>query len=362
MSAALLERNDRELAATAEPLERVRLLHDRAVLLARLGEIEASRAASDEASRLLADGAPHCLVLRARYVAAIQSYFGLHFAEANTQMQAVLDDARADCRPALVSECESALALFLQREGNVRGAARHARAVLANDQATDEARYRALLTLASAHEVAGDFENARRLYGQMQAPLEAMGDDIAIASWHSRSACNRAGHARQAAVRNALDAGELAQTIEALQASIAYASSLATSVQRTIDHLVLAEMQMLAGRFDQALATYDAHLGTAEVKGFLPEATVAIGDRARCLLHLGRRAEAEKEIVRALARLDESTPAEVRATVHDNAAEIAIAAGRSSDAHEHAQLARIAWAAAQYEQREARRLLAEDPV
>ena len=357
MSAAMLERNDRELAATTAPLERVRLLHDRAVLLARLGELGASLAVSSEAARLLTAADPRCLHLRARYVAAIQAYFGLRFAEASADMRRVLEDARYDCHLALLSECESALALFLQREGDARGAVRFARAVLANDEATDEARYRALLSLASLHENAGDFAAAARLYDEMQAPLSAMGDDIATASWRSRSACNRAGQLRLSAVRGTLDPGELAATIAALRDSIAFASALAASVQRAIEHLALAEMQMLAGRYDEALAVYDAHLPGAEANGFLTEVTIAIADRALCLLRLGRAAEAASGIECALSRLDLATPAETRAIVHDNAATITLAAGRVREAQQHEQLAQIAWAATRHELLEARRML-----
>ena len=360
MSAALLERNDRELAATTAPRDRVRLLHDRAVLLARLGELDASIAASSEAARLLTAADPRCLHLRAGYVAAILAYFSLRFDDASAGMRSVLEEARIDGHLALVSECESALALFLQREGDARGAVRFARAVLANDQATDEARYRALLTLASLHENAGDFAAAARLYGEMQAPLSAMGDDIATASWRSRSACNRAGQVRLSAVRGTLDPDELASTIAALRDSIAFASALSASVQRVIEHLALAEMQMLAGNFGEALTTYDAHLPGAETTGSLTEVTIAIADRALCLLRLGRAAEAAAGIARALSRLDVATPAETRAIVHGDAAEIASAAGRTHDAQQqHEQLTRIAWAAARHEQREARRMLVE---
>jgi tetratricopeptide (TPR) repeat protein len=361
VSAAPLERNARALAATSDALERVPLLQDRAVLLARLGDHDASRAASAESARLLTADAPPCLHLRSRYVAAIQAYFSLRFDEANAQMRQALADARADCRLALVSECESALALFMQREGDTRGAVQFARAVLANAEATHESRYRALLTLASLHETAGDFPAAASLYEEMQAPLAALDDDIATASWRSRSACNRAGQLRLKAVQGELDKNELAATIEALRDSIAFASALASSVQRSIEHLVLAEMQMLAGRYDEALATYDAHLPGTETTGFLIEATVAIADRARCLLQLGRRAEAVAGIERALARLDETTPAEVRAIVHENAAAVALASARTRDAHQHEQLAQIAWAATRHEQQEARRLLMEPP-
>ena len=142
-----------------------------------------------------------------------------------------------------------------------------------------------------------------------------------------------------------------------MNASIAFASTLTASIRRTIEHLVLAEMRMLSGRFDEALAGYDTHLAGAETGGKLAEVTVATADRARCLLHLGRDAEAAAEIARALDRLDSATPAEVRAIVHDNAAEIALASGRARDARQHAQLAQIAWAASAHEQREASRLL-----
>ncbi len=63
-----------------------------------------------------------------------------------------------------VAECESAFALFMQREGDVRAALALASSVLANSEATLEARYRASLAMASLHQDAHDHETAYRLY------------------------------------------------------------------------------------------------------------------------------------------------------------------------------------------------------
>ena len=148
MSQRLLAANQKLIGATRDPLERVRHLQDRVVLLARLGKVEQARATLEAAQREMPSTAPLALQLRFEYADAIRVYFSKHFVAARTSMLAVVERARHEAGDlALVGECESALALFMQREGDVRAAARYARAVLENRAATLESRYPAFLAL-----------------------------------------------------------------------------------------------------------------------------------------------------------------------------------------------------------------------
>ena len=140
------------------------LLQDRAVLLARLGRVaEAERTLAEAEQQMPAD-APRALELRFAYVRAIDAYFSKRFARRATQCSPCCARPAKSSEPTLIAECESALALFMQREGDVRAAVAHARSVLANGDATLEARYRASLALASLHQDAHDYETAYRLY------------------------------------------------------------------------------------------------------------------------------------------------------------------------------------------------------
>jgi hypothetical protein len=100
-------------------------------------------------------------------------------------------------------------------------------------------------------------------------------------------------------------------------------------------------------------------LPAAEGDGFLHEVTAALADRAQCLLKLGDRDAAVTQAGAALRRVDESTPADVRAIVHENMATALRASGVATDAEQHRVLARMAWETYAHEQREARRLLHE---
>ena len=81
-------------------------------------------------------------------------------------------------------------------------------------------------------------------------------------------------------------------------------------------------------------------------------------DESRCALDRAR-VEALAAARAAQARLDDATPAEIRAIVHGNLASMLQELGRADEAREHAALARIAWEATAHEQRETRRLLAD---
>lgn len=359
MSTRLLERIDRELAAAGDAATRVRLLQDRAVALTRLGRADESRESLAAARAQPQDALPEWLALRFGYVEAIQTYFARRFGEAAAQMREVLARARDAGHAALVGECESALAIFVQREGDVRSTARYARAVLANAEATAESRYRAALALATLLQDASEHDAAERLYAEARAAVEQMGDDIAMASLLHRTACLQAAHVRQAAARGELDDTALRRAIGGLQTSIEFGAQIGEAPGRVLDELMLAEMFVLQRRFEEALALYEANLPRAERDGRLVEVTVALADRAQCLLRTGHPDAALAAARAAQARLDDATPAEIRAIVHGNLASILEELGRTEEAREHGALARIAWQATEHEQREARRLLAE---
>lgn len=363
MSQRVLTANQQAVDAARDPLERVRKLQDRVVLLARMGRVQDARELLEQARLQAPTDAPASLLLRFDYVHAIQLYFAKHFTDARNAMIEVTERARrAGDDRALLGECESALALFFQRESDVRAAARYARAVLANGDATLESRYRAFLALGSLHQDAYDYVEAAHLYRQAEEVVRQLGDDIAMASWLQRSALTQAAHARQAAALDELDARTLANAISALKKSIAFANGLEGGPDISLNHLVLAEMLVLQNRHADALALYDRHLPSAEGEGFLHEVTAAMADRAQCCMRLGRGDEGFAQLERALKRVDEATPPDIRAIVHANMATALRSRGRDGEAEQHRQLADMAWQTYAHEQREARRLLAGDPA
>ena len=359
MSDRLLDVNQQRLSDARDGVERTRLLQDRAVLQARLGRPDDALRTLEAARSTAPSGLPAALLLRFDYVHAIARYFGKHFGDACRQMNDVLARASAQPDATLISECQSALALFLQREGDVRASARHARAVLVRPESSLESRYRATLALASLHQDARDYEEAVRLYRETRDVVRDLGDDIAVASWMQRLALSQAAHVRQAAANDELDAKLLSDAVAGLEDSIRYAEKLPDAPDIALNHLLLAEMRVLQQRFRDAIALYDAHLPAAEGDGFLHEVTAALADRAQCLLKLGDPDAAVSQAGAALRRVDESTPADVRAIVHESMAAALRQVGHMLDAEQHRVMSRMAWETYAHEQREARRLLHE---
>ena len=362
MSQRLLEANQRRVAAAARVTDRIRLLQDRAVLLARLGRVAEAEQILTDAEQQLPAEAPRALKLRFAYVRAIHTYFSKRFFDAQHKMYAALREARKCSEPGLVAECESALALFMQREGDVRASVTHARSVLANSHATLEARYRASLALTALHQNAHDHETAYRLYRETQDVVKDLDDEIAMASWLQRAALAKAAHARQSAACGKLDKSGVKQAIADLQQCIEYAAKVPAGPATTLDHLLLAEMYVLQKRYQQALALYDAHLPQCEGDGFLHECTAAMADRARCLLQLGETDAGYAQAVAALKRLDESAPADIRAIVHENMAAALETVKQPAQARQHRTMAQAAWDAHCHAQSETRRLLNENPA
>lgn len=361
MSQRLLEANRRSVAAAAQVADRIRLLQDRAVLLARLGRVAEAEATLSDAEQQMPTDAPRALKLRFAYVRAIATYFANRFGDAQRKMYEALREARQSNEPTLIAECESALALFMQREGDVRAAAMHARSVLANGVAPLEARYRASLALASLHQDAHDHETAYRLCREAHEVVKDLDDEIAMASWLQRAALAKAAHARQSAGCGELDTQGVKEAIEALQQCIDYAAQVPDGPDATLDYLLLAEMHMLQKRYKQALGLYDLHLPQCEGDGdgLLHECTVAMSDRAYCLVQLGDIDTGYAQAVSALRRLDQSSPADTRAIVHENMAAALEAVQQPLPARQHRTMAHAAWDTHCHEQREARRLLHE---
>lgn len=361
MSSKLLDLNQQQVSGARDAAERTRLLQDRAVLQARIGRPDDAVLTLAQAEQSAPDGLPATARLRFAWARAIARYFGKHFSEAREQMAEVLRQAEELGDAALTTECQSALALFLQREGDVRGAARHARAVLGHPGSSLDSRYRATLALASLHQDARDYEEAVRLYRETQDVVRALGDDIAMASWMRRSALSQAAHARQAAAAGDLDERTLKDAVAALESSIAYSEQLPDAPDTALNRLLLAEMRVLQKRYREALALYDAHLTAVEGDGFLHEVTAALADRAHCLLRLGDADGGYVQAADALRRVDQATPADVRAIVHENMSQALQQAGKAVEAEQHRVLSRMAWETYAHEQREARRLLRENP-
>ena len=362
MSQRLLDTNQRNVAAATHVSERIRLLQDRAVLLARLGRVAEAEGTLVDAEAQMPPDAPRVLKLRFAYVRAIDTYFSKRFAEAQNKMYAALREARKSSELSLIAECESALALFMQREGDVRAAVTHARSVLSNSDATLEARYRASLALASLHQDAHDYETAYRLYRETHDVVKDLDDEIAMASWLQRAAVAKAAHARQSAGAGDLDKSGVKQAIAELQQCIEYAQRVPDGPTTTLDHLLLAEMYVLQKRYQHALELYDLHLPQCEGDGFLHECTVAMADRANCLLQLGQTDAGYAQAVAALRRLDESAPADIRAIVHENMAAALEVVKQPAQARQHRTMAQTAWDAHRHEQSETRRLLHESAV
>lgn len=362
VSQRLLEKNERSVASAQHAIERIRLLQDRAVLLARLGRVAEAEQALLTAEQQMPADAPQSLSLRFDYVRAIDTYFSRRFGDAQRRMAETLRQARQSDEQALVAECESALALFMQREGDIRGAASHARSVLANSDATPEVRYRATLALAALYQDAHDHETAYRLFRETYEVVKSLDDEIAMASWLHRTALAKAAHARQSSSCAEFDSDAVKQAIAGLKDSIAYSAQLPFGPTMVLDQLLLAEMYALQERYQQALALYDAHLPQCEGDGFLHERTAAMSIRASCLLQLGEIDAGYAQAVAALKRLDEAAPADVRAIVHANMAAALESMQQLDQACQHRTMAQAAWDAHCHGQDEARRMLNDSGV
>jgi len=322
-----LEALDRALLLPAAPREQQLLHAQRALLLARLGESAASRR---DISILRAD--PHVVVdpelaAWAWLAEGVCDYYdNLGLRESLDRAQRACAMAAAAAAPlvqALAAAWRAHLELQLETRAAVSPVAdlspsgewmRWAvEAFSLADEQNHAARSRAALVMAWVTHLAGGEARARPWYALARSHAALEGDGATMSALMHNLAALQVLRLRLDVVQGMPDPGAARRALLATESSGSLDASLRSRLMRAHLHLLRAQAFLMLGRYEEALALYDRHLGEGRREGLSPLEALFQADRAHCLQALGQTeaaAIAHRAAEQALAAASAGLPIE----------------------------------------------------
>ena len=273
-------------------LREVERLTEEGTLLARTCRVGEARSALRRATDLLGPTAS------ARHRAALQlaEAFCLFFE--NKTEEAIAVNRAAACLAQTVDardiecNCDATVALFYTRSTQMEQAIAFSQRALARADAHDDiARCRAHMALASVMQIA-NLPEAFDHYRQARDHARRVHDDMAVAASFHRMATAQALAARLAFEEGRLDEEALKQAIVGVQSSLQTLATISPTVTTVIENLMLAELLLMRGDFENASALYERFIPQARREGHLPSMAHSLAGFALCKLRGGRVDEA----------------------------------------------------------------------
>lgn len=338
-----LQALDDEIAQRRAPRAVLFLRAERAVVLARLGETVQARL---EIASLRAGEGPRTYpslepwLLLAEGLADVYADLALAGA-ARVRVHRALTLARSTRSTRALPLAAAWLAHLDFHARDDASAVEHL--VLAHDTARPDhhsARSRLCLVLAGMLHYAGAEERAQPWYSQARVHAQAEGDGAALSSIMYNMALLRVVEVRlTAAFGPRTDAAALRRAMLGTESSIFLDRSVSTRALSHHPPMQRAQLLVLSGQVDEALALYEAHAAQAVAEGLTSCEGIFLADQAWCLAMLGRTDEALERARAALSVLPAATEPEDRAIAHAMLSQVWTRLGVSDQAARHAALA-----------------------
>ena len=202
---------------------------------------------------------------------------------------------------------------------------------------------RASLVVAQALHYAGQMVPARVWYAHARSHATSDGDELTVSALMHNMAWLRALDLRKGVLggqRESDDAHHALMNAE----SIAHFDSLIGSFGLgSLVPILNAQILTTSGRYEEALALYDANLDASLAQGMYRLRADLVADRAWCRLKLGLLDESRRDVVEARATLDPNGHCDDRALAHGRLAMLLAELGDVVDAQFHSTQARAAW-------------------
>lgn len=342
-SSRLATQLDAAVAAATNPIERRCRQAERAALWARQGKLEQAQAAIDA---LRGEAALQPLPLPDLWLAwagSVLAYYRDLNHEASTQMDAVFRDALmlANTQPiarqvAALAAAWLALMAFMRKEPmRVAGLLREAFEL---SEVQDHAvRARASLATAFAYHFAGRADLAQPWHELSRRHGLALGDDAHLSALMHNQAALRVNAARlthlfESGHNEQALANDIAQALMVAESVDRYDDSIGTAALRSLVPTLQAQMYTAQGRWEDALAVFDAHLENALNEGMGNQAPCLHADAAWCAWNLGRSQRCEAALAAAFAGLAADCDADDRAMALARLAQLRQAQGDAAEA------------------------------
>ena len=339
----LLKRLDAEIAAAPSQLRGASLKAQRAILIARHGQISQAREQLT-ALHQLAFQHPHPEIGAWLHLAeGLMSYFTDFSSSARGKIQR----AQAIAKAAGLLEVEVLAAAWSAHQAytyhDLTALTQHARTCL--DLSTPEhhaARGRLAMTLGVAYQFANRQESAQAWYATARRHAMAEGDDATQSALIYNMAEMRTAQVRHQALAHP---GEpLPELLLGADSVMHYDAAVGGSAKAELTPVLRAQVLTLQGEFAAALKLYERHLPQAMSMGLARLGSSLLADLAWCRVNLGQREHALQQAREAEIELDPGCDVDDRAATHSRLAQVWTALGETECAARHADSAKAEWA------------------
>lgn len=322
------------------PRELPFLRAERATLLARFGELEAARQEVNQL-RTLPETADNGVLHAWLWLA--ESLIDFHqdlSVRARDRVRRAMALARSVRAPRIQSLAAAWLAHMEFRDQQDLAAVEHARqAMLLSGPEHHSARARASIVIAGMYQFAGREDLSQPWYALARTHATKEGDTSVLTSIAYNLAVLRLIGVRLAKVFGSADSLALKRARLGMESS----ASLDRAVHnRALNHhspIQQAQILVIHGEFEAALAIYDTHLRDALAQGLQSSECLYEADRALCLLELGRGDAALAAARRAESAFIVATELEEQAVAHAELAEVFGRLGLPDVSERHQQAA-----------------------
>jgi ATP/maltotriose-dependent transcriptional regulator MalT len=336
----LLTTIEAAIKAATNPIDAQCLRAERAVLLARQGQLERARSAIDELNAQLA-WQPNNAILRAWLALAegLHGYYSVIGRGAQDTVDLAYSLAR-DAGAAAVRLRATAAAWLANMAFANDDMSRMAALVReALDAAAPEhhgARARATLVAGYAYHFGGEVERAQRWYEASRRHAIAEGDEAHLSALMHNQAWMRASQARMALLFE--PAGDVSAVTQALMSAESighYDAGIGTASLGSLVPMLRAQVLTAQGRWAEALELFGAHFDHALTEGLKRIAPCLLADRAWCEWNSGQIPKSRALAGAAEQALTEPCDTDDHAMALARLAQVRAALGDAGIAAEH---------------------------
>ncbi|MDN3921387.1 hypothetical protein [Roseateles violae] len=342
----LLKRLEAELAAaSSSPLQAACLKVQRALLLARHGQMNEARGQLTALHQLAVQHPHPELAAWLHFAEGLMSYYTDFGGAAQQKVARAQVIAQSVGQRELSALCSAWLAQLAYVRHDLEELIAHAR--ICDDQAGIDhhaARFRLCTVMGLAHHLTGKVEIAQAWNAKARFHAQAEGDEASLSALMYNTAQMRVAQMRRDSLSsNAAGDHCMLLGVDSIRN---YDQAVGGSVRPDLTPILRAQILTLEGEFAEARSLFEAHLPHAMSAGLARLGSSLLADLAWCrvnseqpeqALQQAREAEAEVE-------LDPDCDVDDRAAAHSRLAQVYTALGDAENAGRHAAKAAASWA------------------
>jgi len=352
----LLAKLDAAIASAGHPIEARCLRAERAGLLARQGQLEASRAAIDELTAQLAWAPNPTLRAWLALAEGLHGYYSALGRAAQEHIEQAWRLARdSSAMPRLHALAAAWLANMAFANDDMPRMAALVREAL--DTAAPEhhaARARAALVAGYAYHFAAAGARAQPWYEASRRHAIAEGDETQLSALMHNQAWMRASQARLALLFDTTDADcsfehglaaspaaadAVAQALMGAESIGHYDAGIGTASLGSLVPMLRAQVLTAQGRWPEALALFESHFEAARGDGLERLLPCLLADRAWCEWQVGQTRKARALVAAAEQALQQHCDTDDRAMAQARLAQVCSALGNGGTAQRQREAA-----------------------